>query len=161
MADAADSKSAVRKYVWVRVPPPAPTEQGGNMANRKPGNNQERNPRFTQVLPIDLRVTAMSPTAAGKPVIQLGQDFTGRTINLSADGLLINSDFELDRDTIMDVTIMTGQDGERPIHASVKVAWARRNAFDMFGRWAMGLRILQIEDADHARLQEFFDGDPS
>ena len=24
MADAADSKSAVREYVWVRLPPPAP-----------------------------------------------------------------------------------------------------------------------------------------
>ena len=127
----------------------------------KPIPDRQRNPRFTQVLPVDLRVISIPGTAVGKPLVSIGQDFAGRTINISEDGLLINSDFELDKDTTLEVTIMTGDDGDRPIQAVTKVAWARRNAFDMFGRWAMGLRILEIENSDLEDLKQYFSGDPS
>src|SRR5690606_2050343 len=97
----------------------------------------------------------------GKPLVREGQDFAGRTINISEDGILINSDYELDRDTVLDITIMTGNDGEPPILSRTKVAWTRRNAFDMFGRWAMGLKIVEMDPSDLDKLKAFFSGDAS
>ena len=126
------------------------------MANNKKDDESRRAPRFTKVLPVDCRVIENSPMSAGKPVLGIGEDFAGRTINISESGLLINSDYELDRGTGLEITVMMGDDGTKPIQATVRVAWARRNAFDMFGRWAMGLRVLDIAEEDYKTLQEFF-----
>ena len=118
-----------------------------------------RNKRITRVLPVDCKIIDFADHRVSKHALNEGDSFGGRTINISKDGLQIHSDFELDKKTKVDVTLSVNESGKPKIKVSVEVAWARRNAFDIYGRWAMGMRIISAKEADIAALEEFFNED--
>ncbi len=82
-------------------------------------------------------------------------EFTARTVNLSRDGLLINSDADLLPQTQMELTLSAPTDGH-VIRIHGEVAWSRRNSINLFGRYAAGLKIRKIDEADRKLLSGFF-----
>jgi hypothetical protein len=115
--------------------------------------------RVTKIIPVDCKILQFPGDQLSKHVLKKGESFGGRTINISKSGLLINSDFELDKKTLVEVTLSLNPSGKPKIHLSVEVAWAKRNAFVIYGRWAMGMRIVEADEADLDALDEFFHGE--
>jgi len=112
--------------------------------------------RVTHVLPVECKVLGFSPVSVGKHSLKVGETFGGRTINISMDGMLINSDYELDKGTLVDLTLSVSDTGKPKIHLIAEVAWARRNAYNIYSRWAMGMRIKAIKEAHMIALADFF-----
>lgn len=125
---------------------------------KKPSTAEEirRNQRVTRVLPLDCKVLEFSGNQVAKHALKEGDSFGGRTINISKDGLLINSDFELDKKTRVEIVLSLNESGKHRIHLIGSVAWAKRNAFDIYGRWAMGIHIDDAKPADVLALADFF-----
>ena len=121
--------------------------------------NQRRAERLTQVLPVDCKVIKNASVNAPRHYLKKGDTFGGRTINISKDGLLINSDHELDIKTQIMVTMSLDNDHNQ-IKVLAEVAWVKRNAFDIYGRWAMGMKIQEIDEANFELLASFFSADP-
>jgi hypothetical protein len=115
-----------------------------------------RNKRVTRVLPMDCKVLEFADNVLAKHALKEGESFGGRTINISKDGLLINSDYELDKKTKVEITLSLNESGKHRIHLFGKVAWAKRNAYDIAGRWAMGIHIEEARPADILALADFF-----
>jgi hypothetical protein len=115
-----------------------------------------RNKRVTRVLPLDCKVLEFADNVVSKHALREGESFGGRTINISKDGLLINSDYELDKKTKVEITLRLNDSGKHLIHLFGKVAWAKRNAYDIAGRWAMGIHIDEARPADILALADFF-----
>lgn len=82
-------------------------------------------------------------------------EFSARTVNLSRDGLLINSDADLLSQTQIEITLSAPTDGHL-IRIQGEVAWSRRNSINLFGRYAAGLKIRRIDEADRKLLSGFF-----
>ena len=113
-------------------------------------------PRITTVVPVICRVTAAGPSALPSLRAAGGSsEFSAKTVNMSRDGVLINSDSDLLPQSQLEITVTAPHDG-RPIRFTADVAWSRRNAMNLFGRYAAGLRIRKIADRDRATLTEFF-----
>ena len=95
-------------------------------------NEKRVSPRVTTVVPVHCRVTGHTgPTLPSQRGLRgIAQDFTAKTVNVSRDGVLIR--------------ILT------------EVAWSRRNAMNLFGRYAAGLKVRKITDRDRAVLAELF-----
>lgn len=114
-------------------------------------------PRMTTVVPVTCRVTSGAeplPSYRNAPETK-GREFAARTVNLSRDGVLINSDVDLLPRTELELTLSAPTDG-RPIRIAAEVAWSRRNAMNLFGRFAAGLKVRKMADRDRAVLTEFF-----
>lgn len=126
------------------------------MAESKNSDEIRRNKRVTRVLPVDIRVLDFPDNKVAKHALKKGESFGGRTINISKDGLLVNSDFELDKKSKIEVVLTLNESGKHQIHLLGEVAWAKRNAFDIYGRWAMGIHIDEGKPADILALADFF-----
>ena len=111
---------------------------------------------MTTVIPVNCRVVGAGPAALPslRGALPRGE-FTARTVNLSRDGLLINSDADLLPQTQMELTLSAPTDGHL-IRIQGEVAWSRRNSINLFGRYAAGLKIRKIDDADRKMLTGFF-----
>lgn len=113
-------------------------------------------PRVTTVVPVECRVlgsgTVTIPSQRGAP---RARDFSARTVNVSRDGLLINCDADLLAGTPLEVTWNAPDDG-RVVRIQADVAWSRRNAINLFGRYSAGLRIRKISESDRRTLADFF-----
>ena len=114
------------------------------------------NKRVTRVLPVDCRILSFADHQVAKHALKEGDNFGGRTINLSKDGLLINSDFELDKKSKVEIKLTLSEDSKTVIRLIGEVAWAKRNAFNIYGRWAMGIHIIEAKPADIFALADFF-----
>ncbi len=123
---------------------------------RRPKEDGRDKKRVTKVLPVDCKVVALPLNQSSQHHLGEGDSFGGRTINLSRTGLQIHSDFELDAKTLVDLSLQLGDAGRR-ITVRVEVAWARRNAAALYGRWGMGLRIIEAKPADLSALHAYFD----
>jgi hypothetical protein len=127
-------------------------------ANKKQAIEETRiAPRITKVLPVDCRVVELAPGVPSGPGLKKWQRFPARTINVSKTGVLINSDFEIPERTTLELTLhmkMTGED--RQVILLTEVARTRRNAYDIYGRWAMGLKILEIDPKELSLVSEIF-----
>src|SRR4051812_25004390 len=128
------------------------------MAVSKRPNSDEvrRSKRVTRVLPVDCKIIDFADNRVAKHALAEGATFGGRTINISKDGLLINSDYELDKKTKIEVSLFLAEGDKTKIKLTGQVAWAKRNAFDIYGRWAMGIRIIEAKPADIFALADFF-----
>jgi hypothetical protein len=99
--------------------------------------------RVTKVLPVDCRILEL-PAPSSKNLVTTGQVFGGRTINLSEDGLLVNTDYFLDPKTRLEVVFKLGEGPSRKtIKVQAEVARCQKNAFNLYGRWALGLHVVQ------------------
>jgi hypothetical protein len=129
------------------------------MAIKKQDQETRKDPRFTKVLPVDCRIVERSPMTRAGQGLKKWQRFPARTINVSKTGMLINSDFEIDPQTTVEITVDLKVDNEvHPVVLLAEVIRARRNAYDLFGRWAMGLRILEIDPKDFSLVSDYFIG---
>lgn len=132
------------------------------MATAKASTEVRGNRRVTTILPVDCKIVELPEVQTSKIPLQKGQSFGGRTINVSKTGLLINSDYELDPKTEVEVTLYLHNEGiKKAIKALARVARARRNAYDLYGRWAMGLHFLEIDPKDLQLLSNLFLDAPS
>lgn len=115
-------------------------------------------PRITTVVPVTCRVTASAvaslPSARGAEQHR-GTTFSARTVNISHDGILINSDTDLMPQTQLEMTLQAPSDGHT-IRILAEVAWSRKNAMNLFGRYGAGLRIREINPKDEKLLTDFF-----
>jgi hypothetical protein len=124
---------------------------------KKPNENIRHSKRLTTVLPVDCLLIKLPDVVVSKHPLKPGNSFGGRTINISQNGLLINSDYELDPKTQVEITISLDKDRREAMKVLAEVAWAKRNAYDIYGRWAMGMRILEINPEHLKILETFFD----
>lgn len=116
-----------------------------------------QDPRITKVLPVDCKIVELSPEHKSGQGLKVGQKIPARTINVSKNGVLINSDFEIDIKTKVELSIAIKSRGEaKTIHIRAEVARARRNAWDLYGRWGMGLKILQIDPKELSLVSDYF-----
>jgi hypothetical protein len=129
------------------------------ISNRGKSDEIRSSKRVTRVLPVDCKVLDFVGSPVAKHVLRKGDTFGGRTINISKDGLLINSDYELDSKTKIEVNLSLTPEDKAKIKVTGQVAWAKRNAFDIYGRWAMGIRIIEAKPADIFALADFFKED--
>lgn len=115
-------------------------------------------PRITTVVPVTCRVvasgTASLPSARGTEHSR-GSTFSARTVNISHNGILINSDTDLMPQTQLDISLQAPTDGHA-IRIAAEVAWSRRNAMNLFGRYGAGLKIREIKPKDEQLLTDFF-----
>jgi hypothetical protein len=127
------------------------------MAIKKQDQETRKDPRYTKVLPVDCRIVELSPLTRAGQGLKKWQRFPARTINVSKNGILINSDFEIDPQTKLELSFdLKVEDENHPIILLAEVIRARRNAYDLFGRWAMGMRILEIDPKDFSLVSDFF-----
>lgn len=117
--------------------------------------NEERGrKRVTKVLPVDCVVLSL-PLNHGAHYMHPGDTFGGRTLNISMSGMQIHSDIELDTMTVLDVTVALDKP-PKTLTLRAQVAWAQRNAFDLYGRWRMGLRIIESLPGELEILHNYY-----
>ncbi len=132
------------------------------MAASKKNDSESRDKlRITRVLPVDCKLIALPKVQISKHSLKVGGVFGGRTINLSKNGMQIHSDFELDKKTVVEVTLALDSLHPKKIKMRVEVAWAKRNAAAIYGRWGMGMRIIQAHPEDLASLAALFEKTPA
>lgn len=112
--------------------------------------------RVTKVLPVDCKVVALPDVRLGRTLLRPGDSFGGRTINISRTGLLINSDVELDLKTVLDVTLTLENRAKTKMRLTAEVARVKRNAFNLYGHWAMGLHVTRDDDRTMEFLDKYF-----
>jgi hypothetical protein len=127
------------------------------MALKKESEETRGKQRVTTVLPVDCKVVSLPVFRSSVSMLKPGQTFGGRTINVSESGLLINSDFELEEGTTLEVLLVFDHHGHKKhIRLMAEVIRSRRNAYDLYGRWAMGMKVLEIKDKDFDFLTNLF-----
>lgn len=123
---------------------------------RKPKEETRIKTRKTKVLPVDCVLIALPLNRTAPHHLKAGDSFGGRTLNLSKTGLQVHSDMELDPKSVVDVTV-TLRKPDASITVRCEVAWAKRNAADIYGRWSMGLHITESRPGDLEVLHLFYD----
>lgn len=110
--------------------------------------------RKTSVLPAECSVVAWPIDRSTKRHLAPGHSFNGRTINLSHAGLRLHADLEVDAKSILDVELHLDRPSRR-LRLRTQVAWTKRNATPLYGRWSMGLKILEAKEADLEVLRAY------
>ena len=111
--------------------------------------------RITKVLPVDCTILSLPLNQMTPHYLGAGDSFGGRTLNISMTGLQIHSDIELDAMTVLDVTVSLDKP-PRIVTVRTQVAWAKRNTIDMYGRWRMGLHIIESRPGEIEILHNYY-----
>ena len=114
-------------------------------------------PRTTTVMPVKCIIIGHQASAplSFRTAQAEGSEFPAKTINVSKEGILINCDSDLTVGTRLQIVMTAPTDGHQ-IHLHADVAWSRKNAMNLFGRYAAGLEIRKIEPEDRLLLTEYF-----
>ena len=122
---------------------------------KKPEHESRRTPRYTQIIDVDCRIDSFPDElmAVNMPLKQ-GESFRAKTINVSESGMLVNCDYSLPERTVLKIIIPAGEVTEEKFHLTVRIAWLKRNAYKLFGRYAAGLHII---DGDKLNIQKLID----
>ncbi len=116
-------------------------------------------PRITTIVPVHCRVLALPVASTANTGRRGGNDrhpeFDAKTINVSRNGMLINTEVDLWPRTELEVTLTSPVDGNQ-IRMTAEVAWSRRNAMNLFGRYGAGIRFKVVSDRDMTALSDFF-----
>lgn len=118
-------------------------------------------PRTTTIIPVKCIIVgprASAPLSFRTRQAQ-GSEFPAKTINVSQEGLLINCESDLTVGTQLQISLSAPTDGHS-IQLHADVSWSRKNAINLFGRYAAGLKIKQIDEKDRAILTDFFKPKP-
>ena len=124
---------------------------------RKPKEESRGKKRITSVLPMDCTVVSLPLNRSTGHHLGPGDSFGGRTINLSKTGLQIHSDYELDPKTLVDLAVSLDKPVRRTLTVRAQVAWSKRNAADLYGRWSMGLHIVEARPGELEALHDYYD----
>jgi hypothetical protein len=122
---------------------------------RKPKEDTRNKKRITKVLPVDCTLVSLPLNRTSPHYLGPGSSFGGRTINISQTGLQVHSDIELDAMSVVDVTVSLDRPPNK-VTVRTQVAWAKRNAADLYGRWSMGLHIIEARPGDLEVLHAFY-----
>jgi PilZ domain len=122
---------------------------------RNPKKDARSKERITKVLPVDCTILSLPLNQTTPHYLGAGDAFGGRTLNISMTGLQIHSDIELDAMTVLDVTVSLDKP-PRIVTVRTQVAWARRNTADLYGRWRMGLRIIESRPGEIEILHNYY-----
>ncbi|HDQ26075.1 MAG TPA: PilZ domain-containing protein [bacterium] len=116
-----------------------------------------KHPRYTKILNIDCKALRFPDDIMGeKSKIKEGGTFRATTINVSQTGVLINCDFILPERTTIEITVSDPAITKKPITLKTRIAWTKRNAYKIFGRYAAGLHIEEGNKGDIDMLVEHF-----
>ena len=124
---------------------------------KKENREFRKHPRYTKILQVECTVSRFPDDLMGdKAKLKEGETFRATTINVSQTGMLINYDFLLPERTQLDVTVSEESISKKPMHFKTRIAWTKRNAYKIFGRFAAGLHIEEGEKKDIDKLVEHF-----
>jgi hypothetical protein len=124
---------------------------------KKQGNDHRRAQRFTQIINVDCTIKRFPDDIMGeKAKLKEGGSFRATTINVSATGMLINCDFLLPDRTTLIVTFPAGEVLEERAKIVAEIAWTKRNAYKLFGRYAAGIHIVEALATDIEKLVKHF-----
>jgi len=128
---------------------------------KKPEHESRRAPRYTQIIDCDCKVDSFPEDlmSTNMPLKQ-GESFRAKTINVSTNGMLINCDYNLPERTILKIIIPAGEVTNEKFHLSVRIAWFKRNAYKLFGRYAAGLQIIEGDKLNIQKLIDYFKDAP-
>ncbi len=124
---------------------------------KKPDKEARRAKRETKIIPVDCVVEKFPPDIYGEKFkLKPGDSFRGTTINVSETGMLINCDFVLPERTTIKVTIPGGEIKDTKIELKASIVRVKRNAYKIFGRYAVGLQIIEGKKEDIEKLIKHF-----
>jgi hypothetical protein len=116
-----------------------------------------KHPRYTKIIQIECTVKKFPDDLMGeKAKLKEGETFRATTINVSQTGMLINYDFILPERTTLDIIVHEESISKKPINFRTRIAWTKRNAYKIFGRYAAGLHIEEGDKKDIDKLVEHF-----
>ncbi|HRU39281.1 MAG TPA: PilZ domain-containing protein, partial [Candidatus Goldiibacteriota bacterium] len=96
-----------------------------------------KHPRYTKIIQVECTVSKFPDDLVGdKAKLKEGDTFRATTINVSQTGILINYDFLLPERTVIDLTVNDEAVTKKPIKFRTRIAWTKRNAYKIFGRFA-------------------------
>ncbi|MFP4465895.1 MAG: PilZ domain-containing protein [Candidatus Goldiibacteriota bacterium] len=111
---------------------------------KKPEKESRRHPRYTQILGVSCKVKHFPDDITGeKSKLHTGESFRATTINVSADGMLINCDFLFPERTTITVSVHDKAIDNEKFEILCRIEWTKRNAYKIFGRYAAGLHIIE------------------
>lgn len=124
---------------------------------KKESKESRKHPRYTKIINIDCEVKRFPDDLMGdKAKLKEGAGFRATTINVSQTGLLINYDFILPERTIIEIIVNDKAIADKEIKFSACIAWTKRNAYKIFGRYAAGLHIEKADQKEIDKLVEHF-----
>jgi hypothetical protein len=128
---------------------------GGKM--KKPENEHRRAERHTKIINVECEVGRFPDDITGdKAKLKEGQSFRATTINVSETGMLVNCDFLFPERTTLKVVFPAGEILENQAKVKVEIAWTKRNAYKLFGRYSAGLHIVEAKKTDIEKLVQYF-----
>lgn len=116
-------------------------------------------PRYTKIIQVECTVKNFPEDLIDKKAkIKEGETFRATTINVSQSGILINYDYILPERTTLYLTITDDAiaSKSKPIKFEVKIAWTKKNAYKIYGRFSAGLNIIKGDKEDIDKLVEHF-----
>jgi len=116
-------------------------------------------PRYTKIIHVECTVKNFPEDLIDKKAkIKEGETFRATTINVSQSGILINYDYILPERTTLELAVTDDAIASRsnPMKFEVRIAWTKRNAYKIFGRFSAGLHIIKGNKADIEKLVEHF-----
>lgn len=124
---------------------------------KKESREARKHPRYTKIIQIECTVNRFPDDLMGdKAKLKVGETFRATTINVSQTGMLINYDFLLPERTSLDIVVNEEAVSKKPMHFKTRIAWTKRNAYKIFGRFAAGLHIEEGNKKDINKLVEHF-----
>ncbi len=124
---------------------------------KNPDKEARKAKRETKIIPVDCVVEKFPPDIYGEKFkLKVGDSFRGTTINVSETGMLINCDFVLPERTIIKIIIPGGEIKETQIELKASIVRVKRNAYKIFGRYAVGLQIIEGKKEDIEKLIKHF-----
>jgi hypothetical protein len=124
---------------------------------KKEMKEARKHPRYTKIIQMDCIIESFPDDIVGeKAKLKVGENFRSTTINVSETGMLINCDFLMPERTTIRMTVNDRSFSGKGLSFSARIAWTKRNAYKIFGRYAAGLHIEEANRDDVARLVEHF-----
>jgi hypothetical protein len=124
---------------------------------KKEMKESRKHPRYTKIIQMDCLVERFPDDVVGeKAKLKTGDNFRATTINVSETGMLINCDFLLPERTLIKMTVNDRSFSDKKLSFKARIAWTKRNAYKIFGRYAAGLHLEKGDKEDIERLVEHF-----
>lgn len=124
---------------------------------KKEMKESRKHPRYTKIIQMDCTIERFPDDITGeKAKLKVGENFRATTINVSETGMLINCDFLMPERTVIRMTVNDRSFSGKKLSFTARIAWTKRNAYKIFGRYAAGLHMEQADKDDIQRLVEHF-----
>jgi c-di-GMP-binding flagellar brake protein YcgR len=123
---------------------------------KKDIKESRRHPRYTKIIQVECTVDRFPDDIMGKSKLKEGETFRATTINVSQTGMLINYSFLLPERTLLKIEVSDEAVTKKTMYFSARIAWTKRHAYKIFGRFAAGLHIEEGDKDDIDKLVEHF-----